>query len=66
MEEKNTSELLSQYPDVLNFNQLCEILQIGRDSAYRLLKENKIKHARVGKKYVISKLSIFAFLHGSK
>lgn len=66
MDEKIYSTVLADYPDVLNFNQLCQILQIGRHGTYRLLHENRIKHVRVGKKYVIAKLSVLDFLRGTK
>lgn len=66
MKEKTETNMLIDYPDVLNFNQLCEILHIGRQSAYRLLQTNKIKHVRVGKKYIVPKLSVIEFLRDSK
>lgn len=54
---------LAEYPDVLNFNQLCEILHIGRHNGYQLLQSNIIKHVRVGRKYIIPKTSVVEFLN---
>lgn len=53
---------LVDYPDVLNIQQIQEILNIGRNSIYNLLKANKIKSIKVGKKYVVPKQSIINFL----
>lgn len=61
MENKQT--ILLDYPDVLTFAQLCQILQIGRQTGYNLLHANKIKHRRVGKKYIIPKTGVIEFLH---
>lgn len=60
---ENNQQLLTNYPDVLNFAQLCEILQIGKQTGYNLLHANKIFHRRVGKKYVIPKTGVIEFLH---
>lgn len=61
--ENNKQRLLTDYPDVLDFNQLCEILHIGRHNGYQLLQSNLIKHVRVGRKYIIPKMSVIEFLN---
>ena len=33
--------MLKNYPDVLNIHDLCEILRIGKKTAYKLLHEGK-------------------------
>ena len=35
--------MLNKYPDVLNVKQLCEVLDIGKNTAYKLLKSGNIK-----------------------
>ena len=57
------NETLKSYPDVLNVQHVKEILMIGRDLAYQLLKENKIKNLRIGKKTIIAKSSIIDYLN---
>jgi excisionase family DNA binding protein len=42
-----------------------KMLDIGKSSAYSLLRENKINHVRVGKKYIIPKQSVIGFLNDS-
>ena len=60
----NNAEMFSNYPDVVNFNDMRVMLggkdkPLGRTTAYKLLKENKIKNTRkIGREYRISKNSI--------
>jgi excisionase family DNA binding protein len=39
---------INDYPEVLTVENIKEILQIGRKSAYRLIEQNKVKHFRIG------------------
>jgi excisionase family DNA binding protein len=54
-------ELFSNYPDVVEVSDLQEMLNIGRNSAYNLIRENKIKHFKVGKSIKIPKIYIIKF-----
>lgn len=54
--------MLEQYNEILTIDGLCEILMIGKNLAYRLLTENKIKAFRIGKKWKITKTSVENFL----
>ena len=60
----NNAEMFSSYPDVVNFKDMREMLGgIGRTTAYKLLKENKIKNTRkIGREYLIPKNSIINYL----
>ena len=49
--------MLEEYKDVINVKDLCEILNIGKNTAYKLLKNNDIPNRRLGKKYIIPKRS---------
>jgi len=40
-------ELFSSYPDVVEVSDLQAMLNIGRNSAYSLIRDNKIKHFKV-------------------
>ena len=62
VEKESTCEMLKNYPDVLNVTQLCEILKISRKLAYRLLKEGKIKHLKIGRSYKIPKPFLLRYL----
>lgn len=43
--------MLDQYEEILTIDDLCEILMIGKNLAYQLLTEKKIKAFRIGKKW---------------
>lgn len=53
----------TEYPDIITVTQMGEMLDISTKSEYRLLKENKIEHFRIGRIYKIPKLHILAYLH---
>lgn len=55
--------LFTEYPDVVNVEQMCEMLGgICDKTAYRLLKSGEIKSYIVGRRYRIPKLNILKYL----
>ncbi len=54
--------ILSKYSDVLNPSDLIEILDIGKNTVYRLLKDNIIHSVKIGKKYKIPKVFLIEYL----
>ena len=64
MESQTAYQLLfTEYPDVVNVDQMCEMLGgICNKTAYRLLKSGKIKSFIVGRSYRIPKLNILEYL----
>lgn len=54
--------MLESYKDVLTAAEVQAILKIGRNSIYKLIQNNKIKHIRVGKKILIPKQYLIEFL----
>lgn len=59
---ESSSNMFSNYPDVVNAEQLQEMLGISRSKAYSLLKTGKIKSKKVGRIYKIAKVNIIKFL----
>ena len=57
--------MFNKYPDVVTVKDLCEMLNIGRNNAYRLLRNGNIKYVKVGKVYKIPKKFIIDFLRKS-
>jgi len=52
-----------EYPDVVSVEQMCEMLGgISTKTGYRLLRQNQIKHFKIGRMYKIPKLHIFEYL----
>ncbi len=64
----NYNELFADYPDIVSLEDMRTMLggknkKLGRTTAYKLLKENKIKNAKkVGREYRIPKNSIINYL----
>ncbi len=58
--------MLEKYADIINVEQLCEILMISKSTAYRLLKEGKIKSIRIGVRYKIIKSSVIELITKSE
>ena len=54
--------MFNSYPDILSVKQLCEILDIGKNTAYRLLQSGEIKSIKIGKVYKIPKKYLKEFL----
>jgi len=54
--------MLNKYSDILTVEELCEVLRIGKNTAYRLLKSNEIKSVKIGKIYKIPKKSVRKYL----
>lgn len=54
--------MFKNYPDVVTVEQMSEMLGISTKTAYKLLKENKIKHFMIGRIYKIPKYYILTYL----
>ena len=56
--------IFTQYPDVVNIHQMCEMLGgISTKTGYALLKNNQIKSMKIGRTYRIPKIHIFEYLN---
>ena len=54
--------MINEPKDLITIEELCSLLSIGRNTAYRLLNENKIKAFRIGKVWKIPKMAIEDFI----
>lgn len=65
MMAKRRDRLFSEYPDVVNVNQMCVMLGgIGKKTAYGLLKDGTIQFIKIGKSFKIPKVSVIEYLLG--
>lgn len=53
--------LFENYNDILNLDEMCEALHIGKNTAYHLSKTNQIKYRRIGKVYKIPKKGLIDY-----
>lgn len=55
--------MLEKYPDILEVEDICKILRIGKNTAYKLLQANDIPNKRIKRKYIIPKLGLVNYLN---
>lgn len=60
---KLTPAMLRDYPDLMEVRHLQEILHIGRQKAYALVRNKEIPSLRVGRTYRIPKAYLLAYLN---
>lgn len=58
--------MFSDYPDVVNIDDLTHMLNIGKNKAYELINTNTIQSIRVGRKIIIPKFRVIEFLQNVK
>jgi len=54
--------MLEQYDALLSVQELRDILNVGRNSAYELLKQGKIPAFRIGKNWKIPKDAVIHYI----
>ena len=55
-------DTFADYPDVVTIEQVREMLNIGRNLAYRLIKSGEIRARKVGRSYRIFKASVIEYM----
>ncbi len=54
--------VLKDYPDILTVEEMSKALGISTKTGYRLLRENKIEHLKVGRTYRIPKAHLLTYM----
>lgn len=54
--------MFSEYPDLLTSEQVCDLLQIGKNKLYEILKNKTIPSVKYGKKYLIPKKLLIEYI----
>lgn len=57
--------MFEQYNDVVNLEEMAEMLGIGRNQAYLLLKNNEVKSFKNGRSWRIPKLAVIEYIINS-
>ena len=60
---KAVTVMFENYPDVVTVKELCEMLKVGKNTAYDLLNSRSLASIRIGRKFLIPKTYIIAYLH---
>lgn len=56
------NDLFHTYPDVVSIEEIQQMLRIGKNAVYELLKTQKLKSIKVGKGYIVPKKYVIDFL----
>ncbi len=54
--------MFEKWPDIVSVDLLCDMLCICKNTAYKLLKQNKIRSIKVGRSYRIPKVFIIDYV----
>ena len=54
--------MLEKYPDTLQIEDVCEILNISPNTAYTLLRTHKLAGFKCGKSWLIPKQTLIYFI----
>jgi excisionase family DNA binding protein len=58
-------DIFSDYPDIVSVNDLMKMLGVGKNTAYKLINEKKIKSVDIGRIHKIPKYCIIDYIMGS-
>ena len=54
--------LIKNYPEIMNINEMCCLLQISTKTGYKLLRDNQIESMKVGRSYRIAKVHVLKYM----
>ena len=54
--------MLENYAEILTVEEMCEVLRIGYNTAYKLLNAGKLKGYRNGRTWRIPKIAIIEYI----
>lgn len=57
--------MFEKYPDIVGVDDVCDMLKIGKNKTYDLLRTNQIISKRIGKVYKIPKQSVIDYVLSS-
>lgn len=60
--ENKEIEMLEKFDDVLTVQEIRQILKIGKNYCYNLLKSGSISSIRIGKSYRVPKINLINYL----
>lgn len=58
--------MFQEYPDVVSVEEIQQMLRLGKNTVYTLLKNEIIKSIKVGKKYIVPKQYVMNFLNSAE
>ena len=61
-QDRFTEGVFDSYPDVVSVEEMQQMLRLGKNAVYQLLKDGAIKSIKVGKRYIVPKKYVIEFL----
>ena len=58
--------MMENYNEILDIEDVCDILNIGKNWAYRLLTEQKIQAFKIGRNWKIPKAALIDYISSGK
>jgi len=58
----SVGRMFDGYADVVTVKELCQMLKLGRNTAYTLVKSGELASVKIGARYLIPKVYIVAYL----
>ena len=59
---QDTTQDLTLIPEIMSLKEVSDFIGVGKSTAIKFIKENKIKHLKIGREYRIIKKSLIEFL----
>lgn len=63
---KSYDNIFTEFPDVVNIDDLTKMLGIEKNKAYELIHTNAIQSIKIGRKHIIPKFRVVEFLQNVK
>ena len=57
-----SNEIFSEYSDIVTVDEVMKMLRLGKNTVYKLLKDDEIMNVKVGARYIIPKQSVIEFV----
>lgn len=54
--------MFNEYGDIITIEEMCELLRIGKNTAYSLLISGKVKAFREGRKWKIPRIALESYV----
>ncbi len=54
--------MLDEYGDFLAIDEICSILDIGKNKAYEMLRTKQIKNFRIGKQFRVTRDAVVDYI----
>lgn len=54
--------MFNQFDDLLDVNEFCEVLGIGKNRAYKILNSGELKAFRIGRVWKIPKVAVESYI----